>query len=140
MDDPRRSRREFEEVNRDHMTAYKKAITAYGWFYPVVEFISMVALACILTLGGVRVGSGTLTLGVVVAFGHDDHVHQFFALFFFEQATASGRSASATRRRVTFRIRDMVSQRSMISMTKVTLGGKKPSRGEPGVRQPGTYL
>src|SRR5206468_8310559 len=33
--------REFEEVNRQHMLAFKDAITAYGWFYPVVEFISM---------------------------------------------------------------------------------------------------
>ena len=41
--------REFEEVNRQHMDAYKNAITAYGWFYPVVEFISMLALAGILT-------------------------------------------------------------------------------------------
>ena len=29
---------EFERVNREHMDAYKDAITAYGWFYPVVEF------------------------------------------------------------------------------------------------------
>src|SRR5437868_3902141 len=65
----RRSGREFEAVNREHMNAYKKAITAYGWFYPVVEFISMVALAGILTWGGVRVRAGTLTLGVVVV-GH----------------------------------------------------------------------
>ena len=36
----RRSRAEFEAVNREHMDAYKDAITAYGWFYPVVEFIS----------------------------------------------------------------------------------------------------
>jgi len=64
----RRSSREFEAVNREHLNAYKKAITAYGWFYPVVEFISMVALAGILTWGGVRVRAGTLTLGVVVAF------------------------------------------------------------------------
>src|SRR6266404_4273368 len=34
----RRSSREFEGVNRQHMDAYKNAITAYGWFYPVVEF------------------------------------------------------------------------------------------------------
>ena len=27
------------------MDAYKDAITAYGWFYPVVEFLSMLALA-----------------------------------------------------------------------------------------------
>ena len=32
--------REFEDVNREHMDAFKDAITAYGWFYPVVEFIS----------------------------------------------------------------------------------------------------
>jgi ATP-binding cassette subfamily B protein len=64
----RRSQAEFEVVNREHMNAYKNAITAYGWFYPVVEFISMLALAGILTWGGVRVQRGALTLGVVVAF------------------------------------------------------------------------
>ena len=64
----RRSCREFEDVNREHMNAYKDAITAYGWFYPVVELISMLALAAILILGGFRVQSGRLTLGVVVAF------------------------------------------------------------------------
>ena len=47
----RRSCREFEGVNREHMDAYKDAILAYGWFYPVVEFISMLALAGILTMG-----------------------------------------------------------------------------------------
>jgi ATP-binding cassette subfamily B protein len=63
-----RSGVEFDEVNREHMNAFKKAITAYGWFYPVVEFISMVALASILTWGGFRIRGGALTLGVVVAF------------------------------------------------------------------------
>jgi ATP-binding cassette subfamily B protein len=63
-----RSCREFEQVNREHMNAYKDAIVAYGWFYPVVEFISMLALAGILTWGGYRIESGGLTLGVVVAF------------------------------------------------------------------------
>ncbi len=63
-----RSAVEFEGVNREHMEAYKDAITAYGWFYPVVEFISMLALAGILTYGGFRVQSGALTLGVVAAF------------------------------------------------------------------------
>jgi len=64
----RRSSQEFERVNREHMDAYKDAITAYGWFYPVVEFISMAALAGILTYGGFRIRSGALTLGVVAAF------------------------------------------------------------------------
>jgi ATP-binding cassette, subfamily B, multidrug efflux pump len=64
----RRAGEEFAEINREHMDAYKNAITAYGWFYPVVEFISMLALAAILTYGGFRVERGVLTLGVVVAF------------------------------------------------------------------------
>ncbi|PWU12269.1 MAG: antibiotic ABC transporter ATP-binding protein [Terriglobia bacterium] len=64
----RRSSAEFEEVNRNHMLAYKDAITAYGWFYPVVEFLSMLALAAILTYGGFRVTAGQLTLGVIASF------------------------------------------------------------------------
>ena len=64
----RKSGEEFDRVNRDHMLAFKDAITAYGWFYPVVEFLAMLALAGILSYGGFRIRSGTLTLGVVVAF------------------------------------------------------------------------
>ena len=63
-----KSREEFDGVNREHMDAYKDAILAYGWFYPVVEFLSMLALAGILAYGGFRIGRGALTLGVVVAF------------------------------------------------------------------------
>src|ERR1035438_9422262 len=63
-----KSRQEFGGVNREHMDAYKDAILAYGWFYPVVEFLSMLTLAGILAYGGFRVGRGALTLGVVVAF------------------------------------------------------------------------
>ena len=64
----RRSAREFDRINRDHMDAYKDAITAYGWFYPVVELVSMLALAAILTYGGLRIESGRLSLGILVAF------------------------------------------------------------------------
>src|SRR6516164_198546 len=63
-----RSREEVDAVNREHMEAFKDAITAYGWFYPVVEFISMLALAGILTYGGFRIQAGRLSLGVVAAF------------------------------------------------------------------------
>jgi ATP-binding cassette subfamily B protein len=64
----RRSEREFDQINGEHMRAYKAAVIAYGWFYPVVEFISMIAMAAILSYGGYRVQSGGLTLGVVAAF------------------------------------------------------------------------
>src|SRR5260370_36400116 len=63
----RRACREFEEVNRQHMIAFKDAITAYGWFYPVVEFISMLALAGILTYGGFRVQAGRAAVGTGAA-------------------------------------------------------------------------
>src|SRR4051794_30255347 len=63
-----RSREEFDRINRDHMEAFKDSITAYGWFYPVVEFLGMSALAFLLAYGGFRIRQGALTLGVLVAF------------------------------------------------------------------------
>jgi ATP-binding cassette subfamily B protein len=63
-----KSAREFERVNREHMAAFKDTITAYGWFYPAVEFLSLLALASVLTYGGYRIDAGTMTLGVVIAF------------------------------------------------------------------------
>ena len=63
-----RSRAEFEQINRDHMEAYKDAIIAYGWFYPVAEFLGMLALALLLAYGGFRVRGGAIQIGVVVAF------------------------------------------------------------------------
>jgi ATP-binding cassette subfamily B multidrug efflux pump len=64
----RKSMAEFEEINRQHMDAYKDTITAYGWFYPSVEFLAYLALALILSYGGFRVKQGAISLGVVVAF------------------------------------------------------------------------
>jgi ATP-binding cassette subfamily B multidrug efflux pump len=64
----RRSEAEFEEINRRHRDAYKNTVTAYGWFYPVVEFLSYLSLAAILTYGGFRSRDGGPSLGVVVAF------------------------------------------------------------------------
>jgi ATP-binding cassette, subfamily B, multidrug efflux pump len=64
----RKSKEEFEVTNRLHMEAFKDAITAYGWFYPVVEFLAMLALAALLAYGGVRIRAGAMSLGVLVAF------------------------------------------------------------------------
>jgi ATP-binding cassette subfamily B protein len=59
---------EFERINRDHMEAFKETIHGYGWFYPMVEFVGMLTLAMLLAYGGIRIRSGALTLGVLVAF------------------------------------------------------------------------
>jgi len=63
-----RSKSEFDKINRDHMLAFKDSIIAYGWFYPVVEFLGMLALAFLLAYGGWRIRGGALSLGVLVAF------------------------------------------------------------------------
>ena len=59
---------DFAAINREHMVAFKQSIFAYGWFYPVVEFLSMLAFAAILVYGGLQVPRGTLSLGVLIAF------------------------------------------------------------------------
>ncbi len=63
-----RSAADFEKINREHMDAFKDSIFAYGWFYPVVEFLSMLSLALLLSYGGYQAERGEVTLGVVVAF------------------------------------------------------------------------
>ncbi|HNS71862.1 MAG TPA: ABC transporter ATP-binding protein [bacterium] len=60
--------RRFDELNNDYLQAYLETIYYYSVFHPLVELISAIALAIILWYGGIRVISGALTIGVVVAF------------------------------------------------------------------------
>jgi len=64
----RKSYEEFEVVNAQHMEAFKDAILAYALYYPVVETLSSIAIACVLWYGGHMVLAGLTTLGVLVAF------------------------------------------------------------------------
>jgi ATP-binding cassette subfamily B protein len=64
----RRAAADFEKVNREHMDAYKETVIAYGWFYPAVEFLSMLAIASILARGGWQVRHDALSIGILVAF------------------------------------------------------------------------
>jgi ATP-binding cassette subfamily B protein len=64
----KRAYRRFSEINASHMEAFKDAILAYALYYPVVEVLSSVAVACILWFGGMDVIRATATLGVLVAF------------------------------------------------------------------------
>jgi ATP-binding cassette subfamily B protein len=63
-----KSIQEFDKINREHMEAFKDSINAYGWFYPIVEWLSMLALAAMLAWGGVQIVNGALTLGILIAF------------------------------------------------------------------------
>jgi ATP-binding cassette, subfamily B, multidrug efflux pump len=79
----------FAEINRVHMDAYKDAILAYSVYYPVVEVLSAIAIACVIWFGGgdvmhhisagtveltrsphlgIRIVTGFATLGVLVSF------------------------------------------------------------------------
>ena len=58
----------FSEVNAVHMDAFKDAIMAHAVYYPVVEVLSAIAIACVIWFGGNDVIRGTTTLGVLVAF------------------------------------------------------------------------
>jgi ATP-binding cassette subfamily B protein len=58
----------FSEVNAVHMEAFKDAIMAHAVYYPVVELLSAVAIACVIWFGGKDVIRQTTTLGVLVAF------------------------------------------------------------------------
>jgi ATP-binding cassette subfamily B multidrug efflux pump len=64
----RKSRRQFADLNRTHMIAFKDAIDAFAFFYPGVEFLSMAGIALLSWVGGVRVIQGTIQIGVLVAF------------------------------------------------------------------------
>jgi ATP-binding cassette, subfamily B, multidrug efflux pump len=58
----------FEEINRTHMDAYKDAILAHAIYYPVVEVLSAIAIACVVWFGGNQVLRNAVSLGVLVAF------------------------------------------------------------------------
>ena len=47
----RKARKQFAELNRIHMEAYKDAIDAFSFFFPAVEFLSMSGIALLFWVG-----------------------------------------------------------------------------------------
>jgi ATP-binding cassette subfamily B multidrug efflux pump len=64
----KRAYKSFEKVNTLNMDAWKDAIMAHAIYYPVVEVLSTIAIASVFWFGGLRVISGTVTLGILTAF------------------------------------------------------------------------
>jgi len=54
----KRAFNKFSDINASHMEAYKDAIMAYAVYYPVVDFLSSIAIASIIWLAGME-SSGT---------------------------------------------------------------------------------
>src|SRR5215469_5017569 len=63
-----KSRKQFAELNRIHMEAYKDAIDAFSFFYPAVEFLSMGGIALLYWIGGVQEIAGTVEIGFLFSF------------------------------------------------------------------------
>src|SRR6266567_8355697 len=58
----------FSEVNAQHMEAFKDAIMAHAVYYPVVEILSSMAIACVIWFGGRDVLHNFVVTAVVVSF------------------------------------------------------------------------
>ncbi len=58
----------FERLNAEHRDAFLRSVRAYAVYFPTIELLEIIAVALILGYGGGRVSTGTLTLGLLVAF------------------------------------------------------------------------
>jgi ATP-binding cassette subfamily B protein len=73
-----RAFRKFSDVNESHMEAYKDAIFAYALYYPVVELLSSIAIACVIWFGGNDVLRGAQAF--TVSLGFAKHLPVFHAV------------------------------------------------------------
>ncbi len=64
----RKAYKRFSEINRSHMDAFKDAILAHAVYYPVVDFFSAIAIACVIWWGGQDVMRGIVARSVSVSF------------------------------------------------------------------------
>ena len=58
----------FHVLNQAHLDSHLRSITVYALYFPVIEFLTTLALASLVVASGWRMESGALTLGTVAAF------------------------------------------------------------------------
>ena len=58
----------FSVINRTHMDAFKDAIMAHAVYYPVVEILSSIAIACVIWFGGNDVVRGATAVSISLGF------------------------------------------------------------------------
>ncbi len=71
-----RMTKDFAAINREHRELQDRSIFYYSVFFPIVEFLSTVALSIILWYTAGHILSGEMTIGILVAFT------QFAEMFF----------------------------------------------------------
>ena len=71
-----RAYNKFSDVNAVHMEAFKDAIMAHAVYYPVVEILSSIAIACVIWFGGIDIIRG-LTVSSVTAEFSRQHLLSF---------------------------------------------------------------
>jgi ATP-binding cassette, subfamily B, multidrug efflux pump len=64
----RKAYNQFSEINRSHMDAYKDAILAYSLYYPAIDVLSSIAIACVIWFGGAGVMRNISVTSVAVSF------------------------------------------------------------------------
>ncbi|GMQ82219.1 MAG: ABC transporter ATP-binding protein [Rhodothermia bacterium] len=72
----REEMRRFTEINDLHRQAHIKTIFYFALFWPIIDIVATTALGLIIWFGGLNAMSGTLTLGVLIAF--IQYARQFF--------------------------------------------------------------
>jgi ATP-binding cassette subfamily B multidrug efflux pump len=70
----RKAYQRFSEINRSHMDAFKDAILAYSVYYPVVDFFSAIAIACVFWYGGQDILRGLVSRGLTIEFSRQSLV------------------------------------------------------------------
>src|SRR5207302_1904555 len=76
----------FSEINRSHMDAFKDAILAYAVYYPVVDFFSAIAIACVIWFGGQDIIRGIVSRSVSIEF----HAHPLISIHLVATAASLG--------------------------------------------------
>ena len=72
----REEMRRFTDINDSHRQAHIKTIFYFALFWPMIDIVATTALGLIIWFGGLNAMSGTLTLGVLIAF--IQYARQFF--------------------------------------------------------------
>jgi ATP-binding cassette subfamily B protein len=116
----KRAFNKFSEVNAIHMDAFKDAIMAHAVYYPIVEILSAIAIACVIWFGGNDVIRGATTIGVLAAF--IQYAQRFFRpIQDFSEKYNILQSAMAASERV-FKLLDTPAEITSPAVTKMPTG------------------